>query len=150
MKDKDLLFHGLIPSNVLFVCFVCFLFYQVPARDTVCTCVYLQYHNDDIICSAVVDCGLLPNITNGMVIYNTQGQDQTLLGATVTYSCNTGYTLSENSMRTCQADGTWSGNNPTCNSECMYEPFGSSSLLYIKTEVKILMFLVYKPWGGRR
>ena len=80
-----------------------------------------QYHNDDIICSAVMDCGLLPNITNGMVIYNPQGGDQTLVGATATFTCNPGYTLSENSMRTCQANGTWSGSNPTCNSECLLQ-----------------------------
>ena len=99
--------------------------YMVPSfirclHETQSVHVYTyQYHNDDIISSVVVDCGGLPNITNGMLSYNPQGQDQTLLGATVTYTCNTGYTLNGSSMRTCQADGTWSGSNPTCDSECL-------------------------------
>ena len=62
----------------------------------------------------VVDCGSLTT-TNGMVIYNPQGQDQTLVGATVTYTCNTGYTLNGNDMRTCQASGAWTGSDPTCD-----------------------------------
>ena len=41
----------------------------------------------------------------------------TTFGQTATYSCNTGYTLEGNSTRTCQANGMWSGNEPTCISE---------------------------------
>ncbi|CAH1252783.1 CSMD3 [Branchiostoma lanceolatum] len=33
---------------------------------------------------------------------------------TVTFSCDTGYTLTGASSRTCQADGTWSATSPTC------------------------------------
>ena len=62
-----------------------------------------------------MDCGLLPNITNGMLSYNPQGQDQTLVGATATFTCNTGYTLNGSSMRTCQTGGAWSGSDPTCD-----------------------------------
>ena len=74
-----------------------------------------QYHNDDIICSVVIDCGGLSNITNGMLSYSAQGQDQTLLGVTVTYTCNTGYTVNGSSMRTCLTDSAWSGSDPTCD-----------------------------------
>ena len=63
----------------------------------------------------VADCGGLSNITDGMLSYNPQGQDQTLLGATVSYTCNTGYTLSGGNMRTCQTNGNWSGAEPTCD-----------------------------------
>ena len=38
----------------------------------------------------------------------------TTFGQTATYSCNTGYNLVENSTRTCQAVGNWSGSAPTC------------------------------------
>ena len=72
-------------------------------------------------CSSVVmNCTFLPDLNNGMVIYNPQGQDQTLVGATVNYTCNTGYTLSGNNMRTCQASGAWSGTAPTCNGKYMW------------------------------
>ncbi len=35
----------------------------------------------------------------------------------VTYSCVTGYNLSGDASRTCQADGSWTGNDPVCNSK---------------------------------
>ena len=38
------------------------------------------------------------------------------VGATATYTCDTGYTLSGSATRTCQADATWSGTAPTCAS----------------------------------
>ncbi len=34
-----------------------------------------------------------------------------------TYSCDTGYNLVGNTMRTCQANETWTGSDPTCESE---------------------------------
>ena len=63
----------------------------------------------------VMNCTFLPDLNNGMVSYNPQGQDQTLVGATATYTCDTGYTLNGNNTRTCQASGTWSGTAPTCD-----------------------------------
>ncbi len=36
-------------------------------------------------------------------------------GGTATYTCNTGYTLSGLSTRTCQTNGAWSGTAPTCS-----------------------------------
>ena len=61
----------------------------------------------------VVDCGNLTNPTNGQVNH-TAG---TTFGQTATYSCDTGYTLEGDNSRICQADGMWSGSEPTCISE---------------------------------
>ena len=36
------------------------------------------------------------------------------IGTRVTYSCNSGYTLSGSSYRTCQRSGSWTGTAPTC------------------------------------
>ena len=36
-------------------------------------------------------------------------------GATVTYSCNSGYRLDGPMMRTCMDNGSWSGSDPICN-----------------------------------
>ena len=60
-----------------------------------------------------MDCGTLTDPANGQVNH-TAG---TTFGQTATYSCDTGYTLVGDSTRTCQADGMWSGNEPTCISE---------------------------------
>ena len=36
-------------------------------------------------------------------------------GATVSYSCNTGYILDGAMTRTCLENGTWSDSDPVCN-----------------------------------
>ena len=60
-------------------------------------------------CSAVVDCGLLDNPENGFVtLFSTSFR------SVATYECLDGYTLEGDSTRTCQADATWSGSEPTC------------------------------------
>ena len=66
-----------------------------------------------LLYSTAIDCGTLNDTTNGQVSH-TAG---TTFGQTATYSCDTGYDLVGNSIRTCQADGMWSGNEPTCISK---------------------------------
>ncbi len=56
-----------------------------------------------------VDCGPL-TIMNGMVD-TTSG---TTFMNTATYSCDTGYNLTGEATRMCQANGNWSGSEPTC------------------------------------
>ncbi len=61
-------------------------------------------------------CPPLPTITNGMISYSpdvTPGYD---LGTEATYTCVTGYTLTGDVTRTCQANGTWSWTALTCES----------------------------------
>jgi CUB/sushi domain-containing protein len=58
----------------------------------------------------VVDCGSPPDTANGS--FTITG---TTYNATATYTCKTGYSLSGFSMRTCQADGTWSTPAPLCS-----------------------------------
>ncbi|XP_019863662.1 PREDICTED: CUB and sushi domain-containing protein 1-like isoform X3 [Amphimedon queenslandica] len=57
-----------------------------------------------------IDCGDLSDIANGEVSI----APDTMLGSNATYSCNDGYTLQGDSVRTCQASGQWSGSEPTC------------------------------------
>ena len=40
------------------------------------------------------------------------------VGHTVTYTCNAGYKLSGITRRTCQSNGVWSGNLPSCPRKC--------------------------------
>ena len=60
--------------------------------------------------SIVVDCGTLAAPQNGKVTFTT-----TTFMSTANYSCNSGYTLSWNETRTCEANGTWSDTAPTCD-----------------------------------
>eukprot|EP00117_Sycon_ciliatum_P048173 scpid2370/ scgid5761/ Sushi, von Willebrand factor type A, EGF and pentraxin domain-containing protein 1; CCP module-containing protein 22; Polydom; Selectin-like osteoblast-derived protein; Serologically defined breast cancer antigen NY-BR-38 len=57
----------------------------------------------------IVDCGTPPPLSDGTVAATT-----TLYGSTTSYSCNTGYMLSGSQVRTCQADGFWSGATASC------------------------------------
>ena len=56
-----------------------------------------------------MDCGPLEVPNNGQV-----SASETVYNYTATYTCNTGYVLSGGSTRTCQVNGEWSGNAPTC------------------------------------
>ena len=66
-----------------------------------------------LLYSTAVDCGTLNDTTNGQVSHF----NGTTFGQTASYSCDTGYNLVGDNNRTCQADGMWSGNEPTCISE---------------------------------
>ena len=70
------------------------------------------YRREIFLIYADVDCGNLNDPANGSVNH-TSG---TTFGQTATYSCNTGYNLVGDSIRTCQATGVWSGSAPTCES----------------------------------
>ena len=59
---------------------------------------------------AAVDCGTLTDPLNGQVTLTA-----TTFMSTATYSCNSGYTLSGSTTRTCEANGTWSDTAPTCD-----------------------------------
>ncbi|XP_027812646.2 sushi domain-containing protein 2 [Ovis aries] len=57
----------------------------------------------------VVSCGWLAPPANG----HKQGE-RYLVGSTVRFRCNNGYSLAGAEASTCQADGTWSWPTPTC------------------------------------
>jgi hypothetical protein len=61
-----------------------------------------------------VDCGPLPDPTNGTVTPTPN----TTYGSTASYSCKKGYAPFGGSARQCQADRTWSGTAPTCEVNC--------------------------------
>ena len=63
-----------------------------------------------LLISTVVDCGSLTDPANSQVDLTSR----TTFNQTATYSCNTGYNLTGDSTRTCQATGNWSGSAPTC------------------------------------
>ncbi len=67
------------------------------------------YTGDGVTCTGAA-CPALA-VTNGTVSLAGSGT----YGDIATYSCNSGFTLSGSSTRSCQADTTWSGTAPTCN-----------------------------------
>ncbi|NWZ22635.1 SVEP1 protein, partial [Asarcornis scutulata] len=67
------------------------------------------------VCQAV-KCPLPPNITNGKLEGNIS--DTFPYGASVSYSCNAGYSLVGNAFINCTALGTWSQPPPRCEGVC--------------------------------
>ena len=56
-----------------------------------------------------IDCGALDNPVNGEVSVSS-----TIFNSTATYSCNAGYNMTGNYVRTCLESGLWSGSEPIC------------------------------------
>ena len=63
-----------------------------------------------------MDCGTLDDIDNGGVVMSTS-----IFGSTATYTCEEGYTLSDDVERTCQADGSWDEDEPECICKYVHE-----------------------------
>uniref|UniRef100_A0A8C9EZD2 Sushi domain-containing protein n=1 Tax=Pavo cristatus TaxID=9049 RepID=A0A8C9EZD2_PAVCR len=63
-------------------------------------------------CDRVVKCLPPPAITNGELQGNTS--DTFFYGASVSYSCDAGYSLTGDAFITCTASGTWSQPPPRC------------------------------------
>ena len=61
-----------------------------------------------------VHCPSLPNYDDG-VINCSLGDDEIFsYEDTCSFTCNAGYELTGNDTRTCQSDGSWSGNDSLC------------------------------------
>ena len=65
------------------------------------------------LCDVPHDCGAPPAVNPPLNVDSSGG---TLLGDTITYSCDSGYDLVGNAIRTCTASG-WSDSEPTCELE---------------------------------
>ncbi len=75
----------------------------------------------------VVNCTVLEAPANG-----TLTGDGVTVMSEVTYSCDAGFILSGDTNRTCQADGSWTGNAPVCNSKQGFKsiPYSAVSILF--------------------
>ena len=66
-------------------------------------------------------CPSLTDPSNGMITCSLGGSDGVPRdGDTCTFTCDSGYELMGSVMRTCQNDGSWSGSDAMCTSECLH------------------------------
>ncbi|XP_019850306.1 PREDICTED: sushi, von Willebrand factor type A, EGF and pentraxin domain-containing protein 1-like isoform X2 [Amphimedon queenslandica] len=68
-----------------------------------------EWSNDAPECKPV-NCGEIPSPKNGRVTF----YPGTTFQSTATFTCRRGFRLSGSRVRTCQANGSWSGRQPTC------------------------------------
>ena len=64
--------------------------------------------------SSALSCSSLSNPSYGNVALSSR----LLVGSTATYTCNNGYKATYTTTRYCQADGQWSGGEPSCLRKC--------------------------------
>ena len=83
----------------------------------------------------VVDCGSLAAPENGMLSI-----DNTTFASSVIYSCIEGYNIAGDEMRTCLENGSWSGQDPSCLSECMCMLL---CVLYVCKSVAVCVMYMY-------
>ena len=62
----------------------------------------------------LVGCPDLTAPTNGMITCSLGDDGFATDGDTCGYTCNTGYVLSGDDMRTCGSDRSWTGSDPVC------------------------------------
>ena len=64
---------------------------------------------------SLVVCSDLIEPENGIVIYTNGFVNNRPAGTVATYTCETGYTLSDSESHICGSNGIWSGLPPTCD-----------------------------------
>ena len=64
--------------------------------------------------ASVVSCPELNNLENGMIKCQSKEVKKYLYEDTCNFTCDTGYELTGSDTRTCQSDGSWSGNENIC------------------------------------
>ena len=70
----------------------------------------------------MIICSSLSDLRNGSIVYNDNVTEQLVFGTVATHSCDEGYFLVGDSVRTCEGNGSnvggqWSGTGPVCSCE---------------------------------
>ena len=73
-----------------------------------CSCVKC-YEGDGRSCERI-ECESLLSPSNGTI-----NSSDTMCSVTVAYGCDAGYRINGDQVRTCQEDGSWSGEQPQCS-----------------------------------
>ena len=97
--------------------------------------------------SSVVDCGFLDPPDNGVVEFKS-----TVFRSIARYQCNPGYVLQGSELRTCQADGQWSGVPPSCAGQYIYTDCHKIKFILTHTHAHqntVYSTIFLKPFLGR-
>ena len=68
------------------------------------------------ICKFLGTCSVLESPSNGGISYNKEKVGGRYpVNTEASFSCNSGYNRNGHSSRTCQSDGNWDQQTPSCN-----------------------------------
>ena len=70
------------------------------------------------------------------------GDDGPSYEDTCSFTCNTGYELTESDTRTCQSDGSWSGSNDVCRRGMLLFTYRSNYNFVYQLPVHPLLILI--------
>ena len=70
--------------------------------------------------STVITCSLLGDLGNGSIVYHDNVTEQLVFGTVANHSCDEGYFLVGDSVRTCEGNRStieeeWNGTAPVCS-----------------------------------
>ncbi len=86
---------------------------SVSAWNELCTVFVVV----ECIVSHTANCPDLPPLINGIIMYSAESSSNRPFSSSAVHSCNTGYTLTGGSTRTCVGGGSWNESSPTCQGE---------------------------------
>ena len=93
----------------------------------------------------IVSCQSLTDPSNGMINCSLGDDEVPSYEDTCSFTCDTGYELTDNDTRTCQSDGTWSGNSTMCEiskSVCNITEYVYSMICMIKAFYNALILIL--------
>ncbi|XP_065899301.1 uncharacterized protein [Dysidea avara] len=93
--------------------FTCNTGYELTGSDTRTCQSNGNWSGNETNCSRV-SCYLLTNFTNETITCSLGGDGVPSYEDTCSFTCNTGYELTDSDTRTCQSDGNWSGSDDVC------------------------------------
>lgn len=97
----------------------------VPDTSNVLTCLGPRWSSYATFCTPR-SCGHPGPITNGYI-----ASGKFVFGSGVTYACQTGYKIKENSFRSCQSNGNWSLPVPECEVQTCPPPSVTTEMSFI-------------------
>ncbi len=97
--------------------------YYILLAFILCLALYTKCISGHFICTAIT-CAVLAPLLNGMITYLPTATVPLPFGSAAQYSCNDGFYLQGNNVRTCDGDGSssdgvWSDSIPVCSGELL-------------------------------
>ena len=132
--------HVLHCENIIHIPTLCYYF-AIPTPLFSFPMLFLLVY---IYIYTAIECPALSDLTNGFIVYASDITSLYDFGTTATHSCNKGYSLVGDEIRTCGGDGTsttgeWDLSEPSCERKLILMQYNFSLL----TLFALCMYYIY-------